>query len=207
MSLLNRLRLSRKLAALFATLSIIAGVTLSTIYMRLREMDAAAHFVDRTTDIRNASANALLAMINQQSGLRGYLITGDERFLAPYRNGTAEFAKQVAEANRLIHDPTQQQRWSDVARLADAWHALAENAIRLRASPDTREEALQLEMKGLDKAAMDKVRAAAQEFNEVEENLLKERRQAGDAVAASAKLYAIGGGILMVLTAIIAGFL
>src|SRR5262245_59468725 len=102
MALLTNLPLSRKLAVVFAALAIIAGATLAFLYSRVEHMDETARFIDHTSNIIEAVDDSFVAMINQQSGLRGYLLTGEDRFLDPYRAGAAQFAKRMAEAKRLV---------------------------------------------------------------------------------------------------------
>src|SRR3712207_6563637 len=53
-----------------------------------------------TTEIYTLSlhdALPIFAMLNQETGLRGYLITREERFLQPYEAGVADLAEADAE--------------------------------------------------------------------------------------------------------------
>src|SRR5262245_47722253 len=100
--MLSKLSLSRKLAAIFAAISIIAGVTLTVIAFRVADLDEADDVVDHTYKIIVDVQTATTAMVNQQSGLRGYLLAGEDKFLEAYRRGGADFAAATAEAKETI---------------------------------------------------------------------------------------------------------
>jgi methyl-accepting chemotaxis protein len=207
MSLITRLKTSRKLAVVFGSLSLVSAVTLGVISMHVNKMDDATDNLDRTYRIIIAIDNATTAMVNQETGLRGYLLAGDEKFLEPYREGTRAFAQNVDKARQLMSNPERQRMLEELNRLGADWHATAERAIQQMASPATREEGRQVEIRGQGKAAMDGLRAQASKLSEALATVLKERNDQEDEAAASAKLYAVGGGVLMVLMSLIAGFL
>jgi sigma-B regulation protein RsbU (phosphoserine phosphatase) len=68
-----------------------------------RERDEAVKIVDgRLNPARVVLGNLLAAMIDQETGERGYLITGDEAFLGPYRDGQARGDASLRELDRLL---------------------------------------------------------------------------------------------------------
>jgi len=73
------------------------------------------------------------ALVDQETGVRGYAITGDIRFLAPYTNGRAIETSAAARLRTLLGG--QQPMAGDLARLeraANAWrHAYALPLINL----------------------------------------------------------------------------
>ncbi|HSK98305.1 MAG TPA: diguanylate cyclase [Euzebyales bacterium] len=84
-----------------------------------------------------ASQRMMIAMLNQQTGLRGFALTRREAFLAPYLRGTTDFEDAVASVRRLADAPTGRQLDAQVTT-ARQWRALAEEDIaRWRAEPDT----------------------------------------------------------------------
>jgi len=51
------------------------------------------------------------AMVDQETGVRGYLITGDERFLEPYHRGGNAYTGAIQKLRDLTSDnPAQQSR-------------------------------------------------------------------------------------------------
>lgn len=107
-----------------------------------------------------AGQQMLIAMLDQETGLRGYINTRDQRFLDPYRAGRAHLETAIAEANRYAtqsDDPALLERQVAVAR---RWQGLAETQLSGLDSgrPSTVRAALQR------KRVMDTFRAANARF-------------------------------------------
>ncbi len=96
-TLARRLRVT--LAGLFVLL-LLAGVAL-TVALR-RADDATSDQVDRTVPARLAASQLLTSLVDQETGLRGYALTGDKAFLQPYRQGLLDEKRARAELERLI---------------------------------------------------------------------------------------------------------
>jgi CHASE3 domain sensor protein len=129
MSLLTRLKLSRKLAVIFAVLSIIAGVTLGVIYIHINNMDEADEALVRGYQVVIGIERSATAMSNAQSSMRAYLLTGDAQFPDLYERWKGDFATSTGEATGLIRSPEQQRRMQDIVGAATAWQALAEKVL------------------------------------------------------------------------------
>jgi methyl-accepting chemotaxis protein len=62
------------------------------------------------------------AMVDQETGIRGYMVTGEKSYLAPYDAGKINFQTSYTEARKLTSDnPTQVARWDDIKKMADDW--------------------------------------------------------------------------------------
>lgn len=96
-------RLRRTLAyGLAAAVLAVAAVALPMAGYRLRT-DANEKLDDLERGERHPDA-AFLAAVNAESGVRGYVITGDRAFLAPYENGYRIFVEQLGGAMRYTMD-------------------------------------------------------------------------------------------------------
>ena len=108
-----------------------------------------------------SSAEAMLiAMLDQETGLRGYLQTGDEAFLEPYEDGRRDFDLGLAHARLGAPGDEVDERGALEAQatLARRWRASAERAIAERRG--SREDtATPMEARAR-KATMDRFRAA-----------------------------------------------
>jgi diguanylate cyclase (GGDEF)-like protein len=107
---------------------------------------------------QSASQLMLTAMLNQETGARGYFQTFDAVFLQPYYAGTSTFRQALAQSRRYAgNDSGLQRALSDEARRSARWHADTEAEIgelqRVDRSP-TATQAL------AGKATMDGFRAA-----------------------------------------------
>jgi signal transduction histidine kinase len=93
----------------FSLLLLLAGLAL---VVALREADQAlSDQVQRTFPARLAASQLLTSLVDQETGLRGYALTGDEQFLEPYREGLVDEQAARAALERLV-------RPDDPARLA-----------------------------------------------------------------------------------------
>jgi diguanylate cyclase (GGDEF)-like protein len=94
-----------------------------------------------------ASARLLTAMLEQETGARGYLQTGDRAFLETWNEGFQEFTALIASSRTLAGGERElDHSLGEQARIGAAWHQRMEQAIarfeRDRALPD-HEEALE----------------------------------------------------------------
>ena len=79
MSAFANLPISRKLLAAFAAVVGIILVSSSILYDRLRVIAVAKNARIHTTDVLETLQDIRDAMVDQETGVRGYLIAGDEK--------------------------------------------------------------------------------------------------------------------------------
>jgi signal transduction histidine kinase len=195
--------------AAFAAVVAVIAVSSAIVYSRLHVIDWAKDRRVHTTEVLDTLHAAKEAMLDQETGVRGYLITGDERFLEPYHEGGDNFRAAIRKAKDLTSDnPAQQTRLDELNELAAKWRSeIALREIALMARPATREDARAVEASTAGKAAMDRIRAKVDEIAGVERDLLAQR----DAVQAQA--YAIAyamtilGGAASLIVALLMGVL
>jgi len=112
------------LAASALALVTAAGTALGVVAL-VRLTDARNTVLDRNGPAVLAQLQLNTALVNQESGLRGFVITGREQFLAPYREGRVSEREQYAVLDRvLIGDDMAAARRETAlvkARAAD-WH-------------------------------------------------------------------------------------
>jgi signal transduction histidine kinase len=80
-----------------------------------RNRDANA-WVERTRIVLGSLAVYTQGLVNAETGQRGYLLTGDEAYLAPYEESVAGNNDRLGRLRALISDEIEQQK---VRRLAD----------------------------------------------------------------------------------------
>jgi CHASE3 domain sensor protein len=116
------LPISRKLMAAFAAVVVVIIATSAIVYDRLRVIELAKNARVHTTDILETLQQAMDAMVDQETGVRGYLIAGDERFLEPYREGSNAYTAAIQKVKDLTRDdPAQQRRLDELNELAKNW--------------------------------------------------------------------------------------
>ena len=74
------LPISRKLMAAFSAVVVVIFVSSAIVYDRLRVIEWAKNMRVEATDVLETLQAAMDAMVDQETGVRGYLINGDEKF-------------------------------------------------------------------------------------------------------------------------------
>jgi methyl-accepting chemotaxis protein len=203
-----RLTIKTKLALSFAAVITAVGVSGWIIFSNVSVIQDAQKWNVHTYEVIDAVNEIVSDMVNQETGMRGYLVSSavgpaNSAFLDPYNAGKAEFAKDLAHARELTSDnAAQQTRFDDLEAFANTWQTdVAERAIAFAAAgnPAGRE----LEASGAGKTAMDGLRAKADEIIDVEAALLVERSEAMNAAFSAVTMAVIASVSISILFSII----
>jgi signal transduction histidine kinase/DNA-binding response OmpR family regulator/CHASE3 domain sensor protein len=122
-------------------------------------------------------ANEMLRLaVDRESSMRGFLITGDESFLAPYELGQPRFQAEIANLSNLVSDNQPQvELLKRIQAVQTQWDAFAQQTIDLR----RRNLAYQPEVtSNRGKILFDETRREFGEFLDVELRLRQERTTA-----------------------------
>ncbi len=206
MSFFANLSIFRKLTAAFAMLIAVMTIASTTVYLKIDYIREDTGWTTHTYLVLEKLNLAMAAMVDQEVGVRGYLIAGDEVFLEPYHKGGEAYAAAFAALKKLTSDnPAQQIRLDKMNQSAQAWRKeIAEKEIALMARPETREQARAMEASGAGKKWMDSVRASVAEIDAVERALLRARSQALASAFSVSFLTTIMGGVASLVVALLA---
>ena len=196
--LFNQLPVSKKLLVAFgAVLAISLGASVFS-FLQSRSVEEATHWNTHTYKVLAASNMVGAAMIDQETGVRGYLVSANESFLEPYTGGLKRYEVAVQALKSLTADNAEQQkRIAALDALADTWRTqVAEVEIRQMKDPATIEAARAMEASAAGKASMDGIRTILAEIDKVENGLLSKRSVERDRDAANSRLSLIVGGLL-----------
>jgi signal transduction histidine kinase/DNA-binding response OmpR family regulator/CHASE3 domain sensor protein len=122
-------------------------------------------------------ANEMLRLaVDRESSMRGFLITGDERFLTPYETGGPKFKTQVEALQEMVSDnPPQVERLKQIEAIQARWGRFAEEMIDARRRHQDFEGAI---ASGRGKIEFDETRREFGDFLDVELRLRQERSEA-----------------------------
>ena len=122
---------------------------------QLRENDA---WVSHTNEVLDALESVLSTMKDAETGQRGYLITGEDRYLEPYNAALAAIQESVQRVKHLTEDnPRQQARIPLLEEQISAKLKIEDRTIALRKKDP--EAARQVVLTGEGKKVMDAIRA------------------------------------------------
>jgi methyl-accepting chemotaxis protein len=209
MSFFTNLKIGRKLMLSFAVLVLLSAVVSGVIYSQVAFVQKSIGWTTHTYEVLDGIDNMVAAMVNQETGLRGYLVSGDTGFLDPYKNGKAQFEKAFADVGQLTADNAAQQgRLAEIAKLAHTWqNEIAEKEIALMGASGSQEQARTLEASGAGKASMDGLRAKAAEMAKVERDLLAARSADQDEAIDTTFFATITGAVASIVISIVVAFL
>ena len=130
-------------------------------------------WVDHTQEvIGNANEISRLA-VDMESGMRGYLLTGDDAFLAPYRISKPKIASAMATLKQqVIDNQPQVDRLTRIAALQAQWDNFAMAAIVLRRNGG---DYLKVVATGRGRQEFDEIRREFADFLDIEQRLRQER--------------------------------
>ncbi len=179
------------------TLFLIVGVSL---WLSARSQEYFEEVV-AARSIRSASADLMAVMQDAETGQRGYLLTGAEEYLAPYREAMAEFEPRLADlAAASAFDP-------EFAPL----RAALEGPLRAKVEEMARavdlmrggrpQDALALVRQGEGKRLMDEIRTLMDQMLGRSEAQLRGAMQAQSSTAALLFWVTLGGAAVIVLVA------
>jgi methyl-accepting chemotaxis protein len=127
------LPLSWKLLGAFALVMAFVVALSAFAYLSSSHSLESREAVERAHQITNLLDQAMISLLDMETGFRGYVLTGQQEFLEPYDRGRQAYQKHVRDLRQLVHDPQQAQRVAEIERLANSWQSdFAEPGIRLR---------------------------------------------------------------------------
>ncbi|MEU9530755.1 CHASE3 domain-containing protein [Streptomyces sp. NPDC048213] len=143
---------------LAAFVLVVCGCVVAGGLMLARISDRTTELVDRIQPARSASFQLQNALLNQETGVRGYALTGDASFLEPFSAGKKEEKGRLARVRSAMGDNAPYNRDLDrIAAAASEWrrvHADPLIAAVRRDGPGARSSDRTTESK----AAFDKLR-------------------------------------------------
>jgi PAS domain S-box-containing protein len=158
-------------------LSLLIVFNAVTSYRHTRELQEAANWVGHTHEVLAALQQLISTIKGAEANQRGFLITGDPKYLKPYNDALEGYEKTLARFEALTSDNSyQQERIRRLRELIEGrLETLAQNiAIRKEQGFDAVKEAV---ASGRGTQAMVNVQALASEIEQHENELLKQRKQ------------------------------
>jgi methyl-accepting chemotaxis protein len=209
MRFLNNLRTLAKMIAAFALIVVISVVVNALSWASLSFQQTANGWTVHTYEVLANVEEIVGAMVDRETGVRGYLISGNEDFLAPYTAGEKNFKTAFDSAVKLTSDnPVQQKRLAEIDAMVKSWKDdVAAKQIALMRDPATVEQARAMEAKGAGKKWMDGIRAKAVEIAADEQVLLSARTKTASEAAANARMTIIVGAVAMAVAVVMLLFL
>lgn len=195
----------KRTLALPVLLLLALALTLSIWIVHLLRSEAA---VEHTYAVIGKISETQKLVVDQETGLRAFMLTADPAFLKPYVEGGARFGGSLESLRVSTADnPKQRQRIEELSRRYQTWlkHAAEERQIvEANRQGQVRDPAI-LGRMVVRKQEMDQVRAAFTSMHDEEHRLLRGRLEA--ARRANVTLFTVGALLVVVCAALMFYFL
>ncbi len=110
-----------KLWMSFLSILMVLMVVGATVYQNTQKLISTTGWVVHTQEVQTRLAALLSLLQDAETGQRGYVITGEARYLEPYLKALSRLDDETANLRRLTQDnPTQQNRLAQLAPLIQA---------------------------------------------------------------------------------------
>ena len=195
-----------KIGSGFALALVIMVIIGAVAHRSIGTLTETAGWVDHTHIVLERLATLIQALVDAETGQRGYIITGENNYLEPYQASFGVIDKDVRDLRELTKDNANQQHRLDLLQ-----PMVAERIASLKEGVALRKEkgfegARDWVATGKGKIEMDAIRKAVAEMRDDEDLLLKTRSDEAQASAAHAKLTILFGTVAAMVVLALAGF-
>ncbi len=167
--------IGKKIGSGFALALVALTIVGAVSYDSTSKLIDSAEWVRHTHEVRSGLDELLSGMKDAESGQRGYVITGEARYLEPYQGTNASVDQKLKHLRELTADnPIQQQRLTAIEPLIKAKFAELQETIDLRRTQGF-EAAERVVVTDRGKNTMDAIRKLVAEMQQEETQLLAQR--------------------------------
>jgi methyl-accepting chemotaxis protein len=200
----NRLPIQWRLLAIFGFVLTIVAAGNAFVYRTTQQNLSNNQWVQHTHTVIGAADRALAALVDMETGLRGFLVGGKDAFLEPYAKGGTTYKAALDQLKRLTSDnPAQVARWEEIGRRAAAWdNEFAMKGIALRRQVNDGQAKFEdlgaFAEQPVGKQMFDGIRAVFKEAIDGEQSLLVARNAQSEASGKALLQLTLWGSIVLV---------
>ena len=188
--------MQRKVTFGFAVALVCLGIVCVMSYLNVVRLREHAAWVEHSHEVLEGLQVVLAAATDCETAERGYVITGEDSYLQPYRQSLTLIDTRLTGLRQLTADnPAQRERVAAVASLVTSRLSELNTVIQLRTRRGF--AAAQSEvLTGKGKEVHDQLRALVAQTSAVEVSLLNERAATTNRSVSYTKAVIVGGGLL-----------
>lgn len=208
MNISKHVSIAKKLVIAFLIVFLTAAIGLGISLRNLGHIKHTDELASLTNDIVQAMDEVISAKGGLQNGVRGFLLTGEERFLAPYTKGKKVMAEQLAKAMKLSEgNPQQVARMRELEQIAATWDSqVATRQMALIRNEATRGEAIALVKSSTSTGLIERFNTLSHEIIDLERAQLTTREAEAAGAYTSSYFAAYSSIAMMILLSGLASF-
>jgi len=128
MALLNRFKLGSKLIGGYVIVLTLMIIISLVAYKNITHIVDSSKWVNHTYEVIRTAESIGAAMVDMETGQRGFVIAGEDQYLEPFIDGQKNFDKLIKQGKELTSDnPAQVKRWQAVIEMKERWLSEAAN--------------------------------------------------------------------------------
>ncbi|RYZ71614.1 MAG: HAMP domain-containing protein [Proteobacteria bacterium] len=191
-----RASIGSKVLGLFAIVALVGLAIFASSFRTTSELAGASSWVTHTYKVIAAYDEVRSLVKDAESSQRGYVITGEERFLEPYQAARTKMNDAIALVKKLTEDnPSQQKRLELLKAALDKKEEFMSQTIRARRDGGFNAARTAI-LTDVGRTAMEQIKTYISEGVE-EENALLEKRDATNAEYMAITKGILFGGVLI----------
>jgi PAS domain S-box-containing protein len=192
------MKLGMKIAVVFVLVLLIVGIVGVQSYLGIERVTETNRWVVHTHEVMEKLEHVLSVLKDAETGQRGFVLTGENRYLEPYNAASAEIEKDIDDAASLTKDnPEQQQALKELRNLSRGKLDELRETIELRRNAGMG-AALKVIRSDRGKRIMDEIRGLLDRMESRESGLLEQRTRAAGTAARQSTMM-LGFGVLLSL--------
>ncbi len=131
---LGNMKFKTQLISGYAVILIAMVVISAVVYSSVNSLITNSKWVEHTHKVIGEAEKIVASLVDQETGVRGFLVTGIEEYLEPYNGGQETFNKTITALKQTVNDnPAQVDRLEKVEAMAgDLDKEFSAAAIELR---------------------------------------------------------------------------
>ena len=204
----NNIKIGQKLSVAFGLMTLVSVLVAAVVFFNLSGIRSASDWNDHTQNVLNQLDAISSSMVDQETGVRGYLVSNEDQFLEPYRQG-GQITKTALDkiASLTSDNPEQQARIETLRAHVAEWQTKVALVEIQKMQAGDIEGARSLEASGVGKSAMDGVRAVVGQMRDAENQLLVSRSAQRDRAIWISQVALVVSGMVSAGLSVTLGFL
>jgi signal transduction histidine kinase/CheY-like chemotaxis protein/CHASE3 domain sensor protein len=163
----------------------------------LAERQAAAQSVTHTMQVLERAQQLLATIADAETGQRGFMITKEDAYLAPYNKAQGTVQAQLQELASVIGDnPEQRLRMQELEQLVKSKMDELAQTVELTRNAEN-QRALQLMRSDIGRQTMERIRVVISQIEGAERQVLATRDQEWQKLTTLSNLIMWGGSVLL----------
>lgn len=211
MNWFNNLSIKNKIYSMITVPITLMLLLASSNYYSVNSLLTTSEWVQHTEKVIGFGHELTEVVLSMETGQRGFVITGKDHFLEPYKEGKRRIEGLMVEVKQLVSDnPSQVKSLETIEGLVNKWISVAarpeiDSRKRVNQGKSSLQEVIVLIEKETGKKIMDELRKRLAEFVRVENKLDDERQKLAETSAQNAVWFIFVGTLLAILLVLFIG--